>query len=141
MGILCGELLESYVGISWSSTWGSLGALRGDLLEPYTGISWSRMRGTHMHSHVETACKMHLTTCVNPPLLQVIGVIYRSTPYLSDSTTGVSGRFFDFLVNVFGFAMPFPVCLHENLPVVVVALLGYIPPLLAISTAIAYAVW
>jgi hypothetical protein len=73
--------------------------------------------------------------------LQVIGVIYRSTPYLLETATGSVRSFFDFLVNVFGFAMPFPVCLHENLPVVVVALLGYIPPLLAIITAIAYAVW
>ena len=73
--------------------------------------------------------------------LQVIGVIYRSTPYLLTSTTGSFRGFFDFLVNVFGFAMPFPVCLHEDLPVVVVALLGYVPPLLATVTAIAYAVW
>lgn len=65
-------------------------------------------------------------------------MIYRSTPYLLTSS---ASSFFDFLVNVFGFAMPFPVCLHEDLPVVVVALLGYVPPLLATVTAIAYAVW
>lgn len=39
-----------------------------------------------------------------------------------------------------GFAMPFPLCLHEDLPVVLVALLGYIPPLLATVTAIAYGI-
>ncbi len=73
--------------------------------------------------------------------MQVIGVIYRSTPYLFEGNSTSLGRFTDFIVNVFGFAMPFPVCLHENLPVVVVALLGYIPPLLAIITAVAYYVW
>lgn len=73
--------------------------------------------------------------------MKVIGVIYRSTPYLLNGTSGSLRSFFDFLVNMFGFAMPFPVCIHEDLPVVVVALLGYIPPLLATITAIAYAVW
>ena len=69
---------------------------------------------------------------------KVIGVIYRSTPYLTSSSSVA----FDLLVNFFGFAMPFPVCLHKSLrSVVVVALLGYVPPLLALITAIVYGVW
>ena len=68
-------------------------------------------------------------------------MIYRSTPYLFDSSSGTLGQFFDFLVNMLGFAMPFPVCLYEELPVVAVAFLGYIPPLLATITAVAYGLW
>lgn len=71
----------------------------------------------------------------------MVGVIYRSTPYLSDSVGGSRILFFDFLVNFLGFAMPFPVCLHQNLPVEVVAFLGYIPPLLALTTAVLYIIW
>ncbi len=66
-------------------------------------------------------------------------MIYRSTPYLNEDES--SNAFFDFFVNALGFAMPFPLCLHENLPVIAVAFLGYIPPLLAMFTAFAYWFW
>ena len=74
---------------------------------------------------------------------KVIGVIYRSTPYLINAVNSSSSSIaFDLVVNFLGFAMPFPVCLHKSLrSVVVVALLGYIPPLLALITAIVYGVW
>lgn len=71
--------------------------------------------------------------------VQVVGVIYRSTPYLNERE--YSNQFFDFLVNLFGFSMPFPLCFHDRLPVTVVALLGYVPPAMAILTAVAYGFW
>ncbi len=63
-------------------------------------------------------------------------MIYRSTPFLTNSS-----MFFDILINLFGFAMPFPICIHEKLPVVAMAFLGYIPPALAMITAIFYSLW
>ena len=49
--------------------------------------------------------------------------------------------FFDFLINMLGFAMPIPVCLWENLPALGVAFLGFIPPVIATVTAIFYVIW
>lgn len=72
---------------------------------------------------------------------QVVGVIYRSNPNLFGSTSGSLPTFFDFLVNMLGFVMPFPVCFHREVPVVLVALIGFVPPLLATVTAVAYGIW
>ena len=69
----------------------------------------------------------------------MVGVIYRSTPYFNEE--GSSGAFFDFVANMFGFAMPIPLCISESLPAYAVALLGYVPPGLAIVTAITYGLW
>jgi len=69
----------------------------------------------------------------------VVGVIYRSTPYLTDDQS--FNAFFDFTVNVLGFALPFPLCMHKSLDVLTVAILGYVPPLLALLTAVAYWFW
>lgn len=73
----------------------------------------------------------------------MVGVIYRSTPYLIDQTRtkNTALEFYDFLINALGFPMPFKVCLHQDAPIVVVALLGYIPPALAILTAVIYGFW
>ena len=49
--------------------------------------------------------------------------------------------FFDFLINMLGFSLPFSVCLWENLPAAGVAVLGFVPPVIATITAIFYIFW
>ena len=47
-------------------------------------------------------------------------------------------RFFDILINLLGFSLPFSLCLTENFPALAMAVLGFIPPVLATSVAVAY---
>lgn len=73
---------------------------------------------------------------------QVIGVIYRNTPYLIQiESTGSTLLFLDFLINMLGFAMPFPVCFYEGVSAFHTAFLGFIPPIIATLTAILYSCW
>ena len=74
--------------------------------------------------------------------LQVIGVVYRNTPYLLRTEENEIGyMFFDFLINFLGFAMPFPICLSQSVPAFAIGLLGYIPPIIALVTAFTYTFW
>ncbi|CAI8022052.1 hypothetical protein GBAR_LOCUS12976 [Geodia barretti] len=63
---------------------------------------------------------------------QVIGLIYRNAPYLVGQND--SNALFDTL----GFSLPFQLCPAENIPAFGIALLGFVPPLLATSVAIIY---
>ena len=94
---------------------------------------------------------------------QVIGLIYRNAPYLVGQNDSVShlimdhgyqevalhglikpsiippqNTLFDVLINTLGFSLPFQLCPAENIPAFGIALLGFVPPLLAISVAIIY---
>ncbi len=84
---------------------------------------------------------MSTDDCVS---IQVIGVVYRNTPYLlQENTDSTTVRFFDFFLNSFGFAMPFPICLwpDNRVPTYGMAFIGYIPPFLVLSTAGIYICW
>ena len=101
---------------------------------------------------------------------QVIGLIYRNAPYLIGQNNWVTVyvihiitityvhimqysnynnisaffslqyTFFDFIINLLGFSLPFQVCPAENVPAFGIALLGFVPPLLATSVAFIYVV-
>ena len=78
----------------------------------------------------------HTHLCVN---YQVIGVIYRNTPYIiQNESYGASVIFLDFVINMLGFAMPFPVCFYKNVSAFATAFLGFFPPIIAALTAIVY---
>jgi predicted outer membrane repeat protein len=67
---------------------------------------------------------------------QVIGLIYRNAPYRLGQSS--SFEFFDILINTLGFSLPFKLCPGEHIPTFGIALLGFVPPLLATSVAVAY---
>ncbi|XP_065897690.1 uncharacterized protein [Dysidea avara] len=65
---------------------------------------------------------------------QVIGLIYRNSPYVTQTSD-----FVDVLVNLFGFSLPIPSCFVKNISALYVALLGLVPPLLVTITILVYA--
>lgn len=72
----------------------------------------------------------------------MIGVIYRNTPYLiQNEHSGTAVQFLDFLINMLGFAMPFPVCFYEGVSAFGTAFLGFFPPVIATLTAVFYSCW
>lgn len=86
-------------------------------------------------------------------LFQVIGLVYR--PFLSLSNTSsvsyadiVVGKScaitlqpLSILTNLMGFSIPIPLCISTHLQAQHVALLGYIPPILMLSTVVGYVIW
>ena len=86
----------------------------------------------------------------------MIGLVYRNSPYVTQSSTEVSVNQFkhvhaqlqiiivlshlqiDILVNLLGFSLPIPTCFTEDISPVYVALLGLVPPLLVTLVTIIY---
>ena len=46
-----------------------------------------------------------------------------------------------YFLNLFSLSIPIPWCVSQTLPAHIVALLGYIPPLLILGTVIVYIIW
>ena len=46
-----------------------------------------------------------------------------------------------YFLNLFSLSIPIPMCVSQTLPAHIVALLGYIPPLLILGTVIVYIIW
>jgi len=46
-----------------------------------------------------------------------------------------------YFLNLFSLSIPIPWCVSQTLPAHIVALLGYIPPLLILGTLIVYIIW
>ena len=113
-----------------------------------SNLSLSVSAGVHV-----CACIGALCTCyVSATLFSIAGMyyvyIYRvvcwciAVPCLTACAVSyVPLQGLGYFLNLFSLSIPIPWCVSQTLPAHIVALLGYIPPLLILGTVIVYIIW
>ena len=102
--------------------------------------TWHTQTLTHAHTHTHTCTHTHSHTHThNLSHTHTHNLTHTHTH--TTSHTHTQYKFFDFLINMLGISLPFPICFLEGVPALSVAFLGFIPPLIALVTASIYACW